>query len=242
MIPIRDINPTRRVPVVTIGLIVVNVLVFLYEQSLDQRALNRLIATAGVIPNQIVSDVGPGVARDLLTSMFLHGGWLHLLSNMWYLWLFGNNVEDTLGPIRFAIFYLVCGVLAALSQVAANTQLFVPIIGASGAIAGVLGAYLILFPHARVQVLFFFFYFVRFAEIPAIIVLGFWFILQFLYGVISLPGAATGGVAYLAHVGGFVAGAILIFLFRSLGRPGPPRGGLDRGRTIFEDEYPDLWE
>jgi membrane associated rhomboid family serine protease len=242
MIPIRDINPTRRFPYVTIALIVANVVVFLYEQSLDRRALNHLIATAGLIPHQVAHDVGPSAVRDLITSMFLHGGWLHLLSNMWYLWLFGNNIEDVLAPTRFLVFYLLCGVLASMTQVMANTEIFIPIIGASGAIAGVLGAYLVLFPHARVQVVLFFFYFIRFAQIPAIIVLGFWFLLQFLYGVVALPGPGSGGVAYFAHIGGFVAGAVLIFIFKAIRRPGPPRPRFPGQRNLFQDEYPDLWE
>ena len=243
MIPLRDINPTRSIPFVTIALIVTNVLVFLYEQSLDRRAFVDLIATAGLIPHQVTNDVGPAVARDLLTSMFLHSGWLHLLSNMWYLWLFGNNIEDVLGSFRFSVFYILCGILAALSQVAVNPDVLVPIIGASGAIAGVLGAYLVLFPGARVQSLVFFFYFIRFIEIPAIVVLGFWFLLQFAYGLAAFSDPATGGVAYFAHIGGFVAGAGLIYLFKATGRPGPPPPRrLPRRHNVFEDEYPDLWD
>ncbi len=242
MIPLRDINPVRHFPYVTVALIVTNVLVFLYEQSLDRRAFNHLIATAGVIPYQVIHDVGPPVVRDLITSMFLHGGWLHLLSNMWYLWLFGNNIEDVLGPFRFSVFYIVCGIVATLVQVAVNPDIFIPIIGASGAIAGVLGAYLVLFPGARVLSLVFLFYFIRFIQIPAIIVLGFWFLLQFAYGLSAFSGPAAGGVAYFAHIGGFLAGALLIYLFKATRRRGPPRRRFPRRRNILQDEYPDLWE
>jgi membrane associated rhomboid family serine protease len=242
MIPLRDINPIRHIPYVTVALIVTNVLVFLYEQSLDARALNHLIATAAVIPRQVTHDMDSGVARDLITAMFLHGGWLHLLSNMWYLWLFGNNIEDVLGSFRFSIFYLVCGILATLAQVAVSSNEFIPIIGASGAIAGVLGAYLVLFPGARVQSLIFFFYFIRFVEIPAVVVLGLWFVLQFTYGLAATNGPASGGVAYFAHIGGFVAGAGLIYFFKATRRPGPPRRRLSNRRNAFRDEFPDLWE
>jgi membrane associated rhomboid family serine protease len=242
MIPLRDINPTHSVPYVNVALIVTNVVVFVYEQSLDTRAFNHLIATAGLIPHQVAHDVGPAVVRDLITSMFLHGGWLHLLSNMWYLWLFGNNIEDALGPFRYSVFYLLCGILAALAQVAISPTALIPIVGASGAIAGVLGAYLVLFPGARVQSIVFFFYFIRFIEIPAIIVLGFWFLLQFAYGLAANSGPASGGVAYFAHVGGFVAGAALIFPFKATRPPGPPRRRLPRRGNVFHDEFPDLWE
>ena len=141
MIPLRVRNPTRRIPIATVLLIVANVLVFLYQQNLDLRSANQLIRTAGLIPYQVAHDPNAAVARDLFTSMFLHGGWLHLLSNMLYLWIFGTNVEDVLGPLRFVLFYLLCGALAGLAQVVANPTATIPTIGASGAIAGVLGAY-----------------------------------------------------------------------------------------------------
>jgi membrane associated rhomboid family serine protease len=241
MIPLRDINPTRRFPIITVALVAINALVFVYQLSLSPPALNQLIRTAGVIPYEVAQDFGPAVARDLITSMFLHGGWMHLLSNMLYLWIFGNNIEDELGPARFSLFYLLCGILASLAQVLASADSRLPTIGASGAIAGVLGAYLVLFPHARVQSLVLFFYFIRFVEIPAVIVLGFWFILQFFNGLASLGVPGMGGVAYFAHIGGFVAGAALIFLFRIGRRPTPPRRPPSR-RTVFQDEFPDLWE
>ena len=243
MIPLRDINPTRRFPLITIALIVTNAVIFLYEMSLTDRALYDLVTTAGVIPYQVSHSLGPAVARDMLTSMFLHGGWMHLLSNMLYLWIFGNNIEDTIGPVRFVIFYLVCGVLATLAQVLSSPDATVPTIGASGAIAGVLGAYIVLFPHARVLSIVFFFYFIRFVEVPAVIVLGLWFVLQFFNSLAALNMPEVGGVAYFAHIGGFVAGVVLIYLFLLGRRPGPPRRRVvTRRRSPFQDEFPDLWE
>lgn len=242
MIPLRDINPTRRFPIVTLSLIGINVLIFLYELSIGDSALFDLITSAGVIPYQVTHNLGPDVARDLITSMFLHGGWMHLLSNMLYLWIFGNNVEDVLGHIRFSAFYLLCGILASLAQVIVGPNAQVPTIGASGAIAGVLGAYILLFPHARVQSLVFFFYFIRFVEIPAIVVLGFWFVLQFFNGLASLSVPQMGGVAYFAHIGGFVAGLLLVLVFRSNRRQGPPPRRRPVRRNLFQDEFPDLWE
>jgi membrane associated rhomboid family serine protease len=242
MIPLRDINPTRRFPLVTISLIVINALVFLYELSLGDRGLYDLIMTAGVIPYQVTNQMGPGVARDLITSMFLHGGWMHLLSNMLYLWIFGNNIEDVLGPIRFTVFYLLCGILASLAQVYTGPNVQTPTIGASGAIAGVLGAYVVMFPNARVQSIVFLFYFIRFVEIPAVIVLGFWFVLQFFNGLASLSVPQTGGIAYFAHIGGFVAGLALILVFRINRRHGPPPPRRTVRRNIFQDEYPDRWD
>jgi membrane associated rhomboid family serine protease len=240
MIPLRDINPTRRFPFMTVAIIAINALVFVYESSLGDRALYQLVTQAGIIPYQVTQQFGPAVARDFLTSMFLHGGWMHLLSNMLYLWIFGNNIEDQLGPVRFVVFYLVCGVFAALAQVVTGPLSLTPTIGASGAIAGVLGAYLLLFPRARVQSLIFVFYFIRFVEIPAIIVLGFWFILQFFNGLASLGVTTGGGVAYFAHIGGFLAGVVLIYLFRLGRRPSRPRRRV--GQNPFQDEYPDLWD
>ena len=241
MIPLRDINPTRRFPLVTLALIGTNVLIFLYELSLDGRALDQLILTGGVIPYQVTNNFGVDVARDMLTSMFLHGGWMHLLSNMLYLWIFGNNIEDILGRVRFILFYLLCGIVASLAQVLVNPEAVVPTIGASGAVAGVLGAYLVLFPNARIQSLVFVFYFVRLVEIPAIIVLGLWFILQFFNGLASVGMQQMGGVAYFAHVGGFVAGVVLIYLFPKGRRPGPPWRRKTRQPSVFQEEYPDLW-
>jgi len=240
MIPIRDINPMRRFPVITIGLIVINSLVFLYELSLNDPALNQLVMSAGVIPYQVTNEFGPGVARDFITSMFLHGGWMHLLGNMLYLWIFGNNIEDRLGRARFSFFYLICGILASLAQILAVPDSPRPTIGASGAIAGVLGAYLVLYPSARVQSLVLVFYFVRLIEVPAVIVLGMWFVLQFFSGLTSLGMPDMGGVAYFAHIGGFIAGGALIYLFKIGTNTGPPQRP-SRQRNIFEDEFPNRW-
>lgn len=242
MIPLRDINPTRRFPIITVTLIAVNTLVFIYELNLSDRALNELIMTAGVIPYHVTHSFGLPAARDLITSMFLHGGWMHLLSNMLYLWIFGNNIEDVLGPFRFTFFYLLCGVVASLAQVVVNTNSGIPTIGASGAVAGVLGAYILLFPNARVQSLVFVFYFIRFVEIPAVIVLGFWFILQFFNGLTSLGVPGMGGVAYFAHIGGFVAGMALIHFLRIGQSPGPPPRRRPRRYNVFRNQFPDLWE
>ena len=242
MIPLRDLNPTRRFPVITLVLIAANALIFLYEMSLSDRALYQLITSAGVVPYQVTHQLGPAVARDLITSMFLHGGWMHLLSNMLYLWIFGNNIEDVLGPVRYTVFYLLCGILASLAQVLTSPNANSPTIGASGAIAGVLGAYIVLFPRARVLSLVFVFYFIRFVEVPAIIVLGLWIVLQLFNGVAALNMSSMGGVAYFAHIGGFVAGLILIFLFRAGRRTTHPRQRWSRRRNPFRDEYPDLWE
>jgi membrane associated rhomboid family serine protease len=262
MIPIRDLNPTRHVPFLTITFISFNIVVFLFTLTLSGEARDQLSCSAGLIPCQLTgtcpelsarlprfiylclasSSSGPPVALDLITAMFLHGGWIHLLGNMLYLWIFGNNIEDVLGPIRFFLFYMLCGILASLAQVAADPDGLIPTIGASGAIAGVLGAYLVLFPRARVQSLVLVFYFIRFVEIPAVIVLGFWFVLQFFYGLASLGMQGMGGIAFFAHIGGFVAGMGLIYLFRIGQRPGPPHRRLPRRRNIFQDEFPDLWE
>jgi membrane associated rhomboid family serine protease len=207
---------------------------------LNDPALNQLIMSAGIIPYQVTNEFGADVARDFITAMFLHGGWMHLLSNMLYLWIFGNNVEDRLGRVRFTFFYFICGILASLAQTLATPGSPRPTIGASGAIAGVLGAYLVLYPDARVQSLVLVFYFVRLIEIPAIIVLGMWFILQFFNGLASLGVPDMGGVAYFAHIGGFVAGVALIYLFKIGTDAGPPRPQMRR-RNIFEDEFPNRW-
>jgi rhomboid family protein len=217
LIPLKDDNPTRLVPFVTVGLILANCIVFVYELLLPPDASKALILTLGITPAEITRAVlyEPGrlghVAATLLTAMFLHGSILHVAMNMLYLWIFGNNIEDVMGHGRFVVFYLVCGLLASLTQVAASPHSKVPMIGASGAISGVLGAYLILFPAARVLTLLFFVIFFRVVSIPAIIVLGFWFLLQLLNA--SHAGEA-GGVAVLAHIGGFVSGVVLIAGFR----------------------------
>jgi membrane associated rhomboid family serine protease len=208
MIPIRDVIPSRTTPVVSVTLIVANALVFLFQQSLEPRDLQAFVMSWGLVP-----------ARfdwvDVFTSMFLHGGWAHFLGNMLYLWIFGDNVEDRLGHGRYLAFYLLCGALAAGLQVTFSPGSRVPMVGASGAIAGVLGAYFVMFPRSRVLTLVPIFIIVQLIEVPAIVLLGLWFVLQLLSGVGSLGQTAdVGGVAFWAHAGGFIAGMIGVLLFR----------------------------
>ena len=214
MIPLRDINPTRRFPRITIGLIVVNVLVFVFELLLPSEGmLDSFAYTWGLIPAELMR-LNPAAVLTVFTSMFIHGGFLHLASNMLYLWIFGDNIEQALGSFRFVFFYLLCGVGAALGQVLVSPSSTVPMIGASGAISGVLGAYLLLFPRAEVETLVLLGYFVRLIRLPAAVVLGMWILLQLFSGVLSLGMDATGGVAFFAHIGGFVAGLVLVLLLR----------------------------
>ena len=209
MIPLRDVIPSRTTPVVTIALIVLNGLVFLHEMTLDDGPFRMFVATYWLVPAQF--DV-----VSLFTSMFVHGGWTHFLGNMLYLWIFGDNVEDRVGHGRFIVFYLGCGVVAALVQSTVNAGSDVPMIGASGAISGVLGAYIVMFPHSRVLTLIPLFIIWEVVEIPAVIVLGLWFVLQLFSGLGSLAtmDKSMGGVAFWAHIAGFVTGMALIFLFK----------------------------
>jgi len=215
-LPLKDDNPTNTFPFVTVGLIVANCFVFYHQLTLNLPASQRFIFQWGAIPYQIVHGeilYGPGLFPPVLTlfsAMFLHGGFLHLIGNMLYLWIFGNNIEDTLGHFRFMIFYLLAGLGAGLAQVFSDPQSTVPMIGASGAVAGVLGAYLLLFPRARILTLMFIFIFIRMIRIPALIVLGFWFLVQLL----SVTSGFETGVAFFAHIGGFVAGLILVKVFQ----------------------------
>lgn len=208
MIPLRDTQPSRSVPLVTIALIVLNTIVFFYEVSLEDYSLNYFIASYGVIPDRLEPST-------LVTSMFLHGGWLHLIGNMWFLWIFGDNVEDILGRWKYILFYLVCGVAAALFHVVTNPYSRVPTVGASGAIAGVMGAYMLKFPHSRVLTLIPIIIFFTTVELPAIFVLGYWVVIQFFSGAAAIGYSQTsqGGVAFWAHVGGFIAGMVLIKVF-----------------------------
>lgn len=214
--PLKDDNPTSTFPVVTVGLILANCLVFYHQLTLSLPAGQRFVFEWGAIPYQIIHGEilsGRGLVPPfvtLFTSMFLHGGFMHLIGNMLYLWIFGNNIEDTLGHFRFLTFYLLAGLSAALMQVLSDPQSATPMIGASGAVAGVLGAYLLLFPQARILTLMFIFFFIRMIRVPALIVLGFWFLMQLL-GVTS--GAET-GVAFFAHIGGFVAGLMMVKIFQ----------------------------
>jgi len=214
VLPLRDFIPTRRFPALTVGIIVVNIIVFLYELFAEAAGtLEQTFYAMGVVPFEVIHNFGPAVALSFITAMFLHGGPMHIASNMLYLWVFGNNVEDSMGRLRFLIFYLITGIAASLAQVFTSPDSRIPTIGASGAIAGVLGAYLILFPKARVQTLVFLGYFARVAHLPALVVLGFWFVLQLFNGLMALGIAQLGGVAWFAHIGGFVAGLLLVRLF-----------------------------
>jgi rhomboid family protein len=220
MIPLRDAIPAQSFPAATVLLIAVNVLAFLYELSLG-RALDVFIMQYGAVllrfslagQMEQVSTVERFL--PLFTSMFLHGGWLHLGGNMLYLWIFGDNIEDHLGHVRFVAFYLACGLVAALTQIYIHPTSKMPMVGASGAVAGVLGAYLILFPHSRVLALIPILFFFQIVELPALLFLVFWFLMQFLNGAIAITGTPylTGGVAWWAHIGGFVSGVALGFLF-----------------------------
>jgi len=230
MFPIRDRIPTRRFPIITVALIAVNVVAFLSEMLVLGRggegALNQAIYSFGVVPARVATDFGPMTWLSFVTSMFLHGGVMHILGNMLYLWIFGNNVEDVLGPFWFTVFYFACGFAASLAQVLASWGSSVPGIGASGAIAGVLAAYLIFFPSARVDTLIIIGYFGRIRALPAVVVLGFWFVLQLFNGFLSFGMAQTGGTAWFAHIGGFVAGLVLAlpWLARARGMSLPRRG------------------
>jgi membrane associated rhomboid family serine protease len=214
MIPLRDVIPSRTVPFFTIAFIVLNSLAFLFELSMSDPALEDFLRAFGVVPADFLWPT-------LFTSMFLHGGWLHFLGNMLYLWIFGDNVEDRLGHFRYVIFYLLCGAAAALAHVFINPHSALPTIGASGAIAGVMGAYFVLYPHSRVLALVPLFIFWEIIEVPAILFLGVWFVMQFFSGVGSIAieaGVETGGVAFWAHVAGFLAGVAAVFVFRKPAR------------------------
>jgi membrane associated rhomboid family serine protease len=207
MFPLRDTQPSYSKPVVTVLLIVVNILVFLFEFSLDPYSRNAFIAYYGLVPDHFQFS-------SILTSMFLHGGWLHVLGNMWFLWIFGDNIEDILGHGKYLLFYLLCGVAAGLTHVFFNPFSRVPTVGASGAIAGVMGAYMIKFPHARILSLVTIVIFFTTFEVPAWVMLVYWFALQFLGGVgsIGYSHVSEGGTAWFAHVGGFIAGIVLVNL------------------------------
>lgn len=212
MIPLHDDNPTRRIPWLTILFIIVNSVVFVLEARMGAAELNSFLLRFAFIPQRFFeAPLAPDQLATIGVSMFLHGGWLHLIGNMLFLWIFGNNIEDRLGPVGFGLFYLACGIAAALAQALAAPAATIPMVGASGAIAGVLGAYLLLYPRARVVTVIPIFFYIEVAALPAAFVIGFWFVLQLAQGVGSLGVAgAEGGVAWWAHVGGFVAGLIAI--------------------------------
>jgi membrane associated rhomboid family serine protease len=231
MFPIRDDNPTLGTPAITVVLIGLNVAAWILVQGMGvEPALSQSVCQLGLIPGELLGRIPVGTAlpmsRDLscvigqphwytpISSMFLHGGWLHLIGNMWFLWLFGNNVEDSMGHGRYLVFYLLSGLAAAAAQTLVNPSSAIPMVGASGAISGVMGAYIVLYPRVRVHMLIFLGFFITRAVVPAYVMLGYWFLLQILGGLPSLGGEDTGGVAVWAHAGGFVAGAVLIALFK----------------------------
>jgi membrane associated rhomboid family serine protease len=237
MFPLGDLLPTLRRPVITIALILVLAAVWLLVQGAagDPRTLAASVCELGLIPGELTGRAAPGTAIQLgagmvcvvgahdamdyltlLTSMFIHGGWAHIIGNAWFLWVFGNNVEDSMGRARYLAFYLVCGLAAALAQVAIDPGSPVPVVGASGAISGVMGAYLVLYPRAQVKTLFIIIVFIRIIPLPAWFILVYWFALQFLAALPQIAGAetaASSGVAVVAHVAGFVTGAVLAKLF-----------------------------
>jgi membrane associated rhomboid family serine protease len=230
MFPYRDENETQRFAIVTAAIIAVNILVWLFVQGAGSTlALARSVCELGLIPGELTGTVPPGTrfpmgdklvcltdpgrqVGHVISSMFLHGSWMHLLGNMWFLWLFGNNVEDSMGRVRFVLFYLLCGLAAAAGQVWTSPNSAIPMVGASGAISGVMGAYLILFPTARVYVLVPIIIIFTSIALPAWVMLGYWFLIQFISGMVA-SGDEMGGVAFWAHVGGFVAGVVLVKFF-----------------------------
>ncbi len=233
MFPIRDDNPHFLTPYATYGLIAANFLAWVLVQGFGtEPALSTSVCRLGFIPAELLQTApaganipigrgtactltgGGGVWHTVLTSMFLHGGWMHLIGNMWFLWIFGNNVEDAMGHARFVVFYLICGVAAAALQAAFDPGSMIPMVGASGAIGGVMGAYVLMYPRVRVHLLIPLGFAMNTFAVPAMFMLGYWFVLQLVSGTVAV-GAQGGGVAFWAHVGGFVAGALLSFVFRN---------------------------
>lgn len=231
MFPLYDENTRVHFPYATVIIIALNALVWLLVQGLgSQYALAESLCLYGLVPGELLGHVAPGTnipvgtnlvcqfdgtanPASLLTSMFMHGGWLHIIGNMWFLWVFGDNVEDVMGPFRFIIFYLTCGLSAAAAQIVTDPGSVIPMVGASGAIGGVMGAYALLFPRVHVHTLIFLGFYVTTVAIPAVFMLGYWFVLQLLQGLPAL-GSTQGGVAFWAHIGGFLAGIALIYVFR----------------------------
>lgn len=215
MIPLRDNLRSHSIPFMTILLIAANCYVFYQEISINERSLMLMIRQYGLIPSQLIEALNAGSMAlanylPIFSNLFLHGGWLHIIGNMWYLWIFGDNVEDWLGRINFFAFYMVCGLIANISHTLLDPFSTVPVIGASGAVSGILGAYLILYPGAKVKTLVPIFIFLQIFEIPATLFLGFWFFLQLKSGALASAGS---NIAWWAHVGGFLAGMILIKIF-----------------------------
>lgn len=234
MIPIRDENPSATTPWVTYTLIGINSFIFVLQVSMPRESMVQVVKALGFVPLRATAalqgEAGliTGLGIPAFTSMFMHGGWLHLIGNMWYLYLFGDNVEDGLGHYRFVTFYLACGLFATLAQYLIAPFSEIPVIGASGAIAGVLGAYLMVWPRARIVTLLPIFFIITFVHLPAVVVLGFWFIMQFFQGVATVSAAAGGGVAYWAHIGGFALGALLIKILPFKHTPGRRRSRYPR--------------
>lgn len=261
MIPYRDENPTLRTPVVTIALVVLTSAVWLLVQGAGgEPTLSSSVCRLGLIPGELTGSVTPGSAVQLgrrvcelggggtawltvLSSMFLHGGWFHLIGNMWFLWIFGNNVEDSMGRFRFAAFYVVCGLLAAVAQVATQPSSPIPMVGASGAISGVMGAYLVLYPKVRVHLLIFLGFFITTIAVPAYLMLLYWMFLQLVGGLPTVGGSGGGGgVAFMAHVGGFISGVALIKLFVQPELVEAHRSVLrQRAQAVFRDFSGDRW-
>jgi membrane associated rhomboid family serine protease len=227
MLPLRDDQPRYSTPSVTYFLIGINLVIFLFEATLDPRSLDLLIRQFGVVPSHLAAFLAgsskyslAAVVLPFFTSMFLHGSWMHVLGNMWFLYIFGDNVEDYLGHFKYLVFYLLTGLIAMVAQVAVNLHSTMPTVGASGAIAGILGAYFVLYPKARVLTWFFVFV----LWVPAWIILGYWFVLNFLSGTetaLAVHRQNMGGVAFWAHVGGFISGALLVKLFPERSRRYP---------------------
>ena len=230
MFPYKDDNPTVRTPVATFALIAINVLVWVLLQGLGtEPQLSQSVCQFGLVPGEVLGRLPPGTPvpggidgcvtgaghswLTVLSSMFMHGGWLHLIGNMWFLWVFGNNIEDSMGRVRFVVFYLTTGLVAAAAQALMNPSSAIPMVGASGAISGVMGAYVVLYPFARVYVLVPLGFFITTLALPAWTMIGYWALIQFVSGVVSIGAEASGGVAFWAHVGGLVAGIVSIMLF-----------------------------
>lgn len=232
MFPLRDDNPHFLTPYVTYGIIALNILSWIFIQGLGgELALARSVCELGLIPADLLGTLPTGSRFQIspnascvitgnaglytvVSHMFLHGGWMHLIGNMWFMWVFGNNVEDSMGHARFIVFYLLCGLAAAALQMMSNPESGVPMVGASGAIGGVMGAYIMLYPKVQVHMLIFLGFFVTTFAMPAMYMLGYWFLIQMIGGLGSI-GARGGGVAFWAHIGGFVAGGLLVLLFRN---------------------------
>ena len=232
MFPLKDENPTLHTPVVTYALVAANLAAWVFFQGMGQSpAFEESICRLGLVPGHLFGEIASGTPVRLgadtycrigslpswatvLTSMFMHGGWMHLIGNMWFLWIFGNNIEDSTGKLRYLTFYLLSGITAAAVQSFAEPGSPIPMVGASGAISGVMGGYIILYPRVRVHMLVFLGFYITTLAVPAFLMLGYWMVIQVVSGALSM-GQETGGVAFLAHAGGFVAGMLLIFIFRN---------------------------